>query len=292
MAQPVTLRAMAATLERLANAELLRHLDGEAAAQGGRVVMPAEAAARLGSDPLDAITVARADLYGVTMQPFSALDLLGVVQAQVTRSSAGSAGPLTTLCALAADAAELARPLDRTEFYADTSGPEFGAISLRVLHAYLQRHVGQPAAPAAAAPALVPVAAALATVGAAGRHDRHVGSVAELQALLGGAKPVYVALSTSWCVKCKGMGSTIKKLHQAVGDKAEFVKVDYEEEAQVAAALQPLMDAEVTGFPTYLVFHRGKQVGRCGGDKAALARLLASATGADAQALRRAVGLR
>jgi hypothetical protein len=124
----------------------------------------------------------------------------------------------------------------------------------------------------------------------------------------------------------------------------EFVKVDYEEEAEVAAALQvhagqgallsaagvltaavrqPLMDAKVTGFPTYLVFHRGKQVspspprdsrgagalpttaksdarsrpatrqvGRCGSDKAALAGLLASATGADTQALRRAVGLR
>jgi hypothetical protein len=131
----------------------------------------------------------------------------------------------------------------------------------------------------------------------------------------------------------------------AVGGQQEFVKVDYEEEAQVAAALQvhagqgaplsgagvltavrqPLMAAAVTGFPTYLVFHRGKkgppppppppdsggagglptaaksnahprpatlQVGRCGGDKAALARLLASATGADAHALRRAVGLR
>ena len=63
----------------------------------------------------------------------------------------------------------------------------------------------------------------------------------------------------TWCQPCRMMAPVLESAEQQLGDKINFVKVDVDEQQQLAA------EFDIMSIPTLVVFQDGKPVKRMSG---------------------------
>jgi thioredoxin 1 len=71
--------------------------------------------------------------------------------------------------------------------------------------------------------------------------------------------PVLVEFTAVWCAPCKMLDPVVKQLAEAWGSKAKVVKLDVDNNPNLA------MDYQVMGVPTLMLFKQGKPVERVTG---------------------------
>ena len=74
------------------------------------------------------------------------------------------------------------------------------------------------------------------------------------QEVLEAELPVIVDFWAEWCGPCRMIAPVLEELAQEYHDKLKIVKVNVDEEGQLA------MDYKVTGIPLLGVFHKGQMV--------------------------------
>jgi len=65
-------------------------------------------------------------------------------------------------------------------------------------------------------------------------------------------KPTLVDFHAEWCGPCKMMEPILKSVHQKLGEKITFLKVDIDKNPQAANAYQ------IRGVPTLILFQKGQ----------------------------------
>lgn len=66
--------------------------------------------------------------------------------------------------------------------------------------------------------------------------------------LVGGSIPVVVDFYAPWCGPCKAMGPILENLKSKIGDKARIVKIDVDENQDLA------MQLGIRSVPTLMIF--------------------------------------
>ena len=77
----------------------------------------------------------------------------------------------------------------------------------------------------------------------------------EFEQLLQGEKTVFCDFWASWCGPCRMLAPVFESLAEKYGDKAEFVKVNVDEEESLA------MQFGISSIPNVLAIKDGKVVG-------------------------------
>lgn len=77
--------------------------------------------------------------------------------------------------------------------------------------------------------------------------------------VLNAAEPVVVDVYADWCGPCRALAPLLDRFAQAYAGRVKFVKVNVDEEPQLAGYF------EVASIPTLLVFDRGRLVHRSSG---------------------------
>jgi thioredoxin 1 len=94
------------------------------------------------------------------------------------------------------------------------------------------------------------------------RKDEHMAkTVREIKAseftvLINGQRPVFVDFYATWCGPCKAMEPLVERLAERFGGCVEFVKIDIDENSDIALA------HGVQGVPTFVLFTGGLAVTR------------------------------
>ena len=71
--------------------------------------------------------------------------------------------------------------------------------------------------------------------------------------------PVVIDFWAEWCRPCKMMGPVFEELSKDYEGKLKFVKINVEENADLAQKFQ------ISGIPTIALFNKGKEVDRFSG---------------------------
>lgn len=77
--------------------------------------------------------------------------------------------------------------------------------------------------------------------------------------VMNAAEPVVVDLYADWCGPCRALAPVLDRMAHAYAGRVKFVKVNVDDEAQVASYF------DVASIPTLLVFDRGQLVHRSSG---------------------------
>ena len=72
--------------------------------------------------------------------------------------------------------------------------------------------------------------------------------------MIQGDKPVLVDFWAPWCGYCRRIGPTYEKVAEEYGDRLEVVKINIDEEGQLAE------EAQVEVIPTLILYRDGKAV--------------------------------
>lgn len=81
----------------------------------------------------------------------------------------------------------------------------------------------------------------------------------EFDNLIGGSTPTLVDFFATWCGPCKMQGPILEQVKQAVGDKANIIKVDIDRNSELANRYR------VQSVPTLIVFKNGEPQWRASG---------------------------
>ena len=79
------------------------------------------------------------------------------------------------------------------------------------------------------------------------------------QEKINASKPTLVDFHAVWCGPCKMMDPVLKNVHQKLGDKVTFLKVDVDKNPAAANSLG------IRGVPTLILFKNGKILWRQSG---------------------------
>jgi thioredoxin 1 len=74
--------------------------------------------------------------------------------------------------------------------------------------------------------------------------------------VLGSDKPVLVDFWAPWCGPCRMLSPVVEKVAGQLGDRISFVKLNTDENPQIAG------DYQVSGIPCLILFKGGKAVDR------------------------------
>ncbi len=77
----------------------------------------------------------------------------------------------------------------------------------------------------------------------------------EFEALIKGEKTVFCDFWASWCGPCRMLAPVFESLAEKYGDKAEFIKVNVDEEESLA------MQYGISSIPNVLAIKEGKVIG-------------------------------
>lgn len=81
----------------------------------------------------------------------------------------------------------------------------------------------------------------------------------EFNKMIGGEKPTLVDFHATWCGPCKMQGPILEKVKAAVGDKANIVKIDVDQNQELSAKYR------VQSVPTLIIFKGGEPLWRASG---------------------------
>lgn len=81
----------------------------------------------------------------------------------------------------------------------------------------------------------------------------------EFDKLIGGETPVLVDFFATWCGPCKMQSPILEQVKQAVGDKANIIKIDIDRNPAIANRYR------VQSVPTLIVFKKGEPQWRASG---------------------------
>lgn len=77
--------------------------------------------------------------------------------------------------------------------------------------------------------------------------------------LIGSSTPTLVDFFATWCGPCKMQGPILEQVKQAVGDKANIIKIDIDRNPELANRYR------VQSVPTLIVFKNGEPQWRASG---------------------------
>lgn len=82
---------------------------------------------------------------------------------------------------------------------------------------------------------------------------------AAFKEIIQGDKPVVIDFYATWCGPCKAMAPIFDQAGKELGDKARFIKIDVDRNADLARTYN------ISSVPTLMVFSAGKIVHRSAG---------------------------